>query len=249
MIAARRNPRPAGRSVFALKDHKIDHVVHGAIASAVVFAAPAGGDGRADRIGHRAGRGPLHSVSGHPGRQATFRLQGGLGRDRAPKWPSSSMRRAMRGFVGPADIFRNPEAIFCLFEKPAQGDRSPFDLTLSTARRRFRRDGNALQARAVRASIGRRDPRADGLAGQLSGAAGRCRTSCGASRSRSTSRRFSIIGDPAKRDPHDAAKRRSLDGLHHRHAAAQGVRAATLRLAGTDARCRPTTTTPACTTR
>jgi 2-methylcitrate dehydratase PrpD len=30
------------------------------------------------------------------------------------------MRRAMRGFVGPADIFRNPEAIFCLFGKPAK---------------------------------------------------------------------------------------------------------------------------------
>jgi len=44
-----------------------------------------------------------------------------------------SMSRAMRGFVGPADIFRNPEAIFCLFEKPARADSSPFDLTLSTA--------------------------------------------------------------------------------------------------------------------
>ncbi len=69
-----------------------------------------------------------------------------------------SMRRAMRGFVGPADIFRNPEAIFCLFEKPARKGTSPFDLALATARRRFRRDGHALQAGAVRASIGRRDP-------------------------------------------------------------------------------------------
>ena len=39
-----------------------------------------------------------------------------------------SMRRAMRGFVGPADMFRNPEAIFCLFEKPADKGSSPFDL-------------------------------------------------------------------------------------------------------------------------
>src|SRR6185295_15297370 len=44
-----------------------------------------------------------------------------------------SMRRAMRGFVGPADIFRNPEAIFCLFEKPAAAGTSPFDLTLTTS--------------------------------------------------------------------------------------------------------------------
>jgi 2-methylcitrate dehydratase len=43
------------------------------------------------------------------------------------------MRRAMRGFVGPADIFRNPEAIFCLFEKPDNKGASPFDLALSTA--------------------------------------------------------------------------------------------------------------------
>ena len=43
------------------------------------------------------------------------------------------MRRAMRGFVGPADIFRNPQAIFCLFEPPAEADTSPFDLALATA--------------------------------------------------------------------------------------------------------------------
>src|SRR5882762_2645144 len=44
-----------------------------------------------------------------------------------------SMRRAMRGFIGPADIFRNPEAIFCLFEKPAAAGESPFDLSLATS--------------------------------------------------------------------------------------------------------------------
>ncbi len=39
------------------------------------------------------------------------------------------IKRAMRGFVGPKDIFRNPEAIFRYFE-PTKGD-SPFDITLS----------------------------------------------------------------------------------------------------------------------
>ena len=39
----------------------------------------------------------------------------------------------MRGFVGPGDIFRNPEAVFCLFEKPARKDESPFDLVLGTS--------------------------------------------------------------------------------------------------------------------
>jgi 2-methylcitrate dehydratase len=43
-----------------------------------------------------------------------------------------SMQRAMRGFVGPADIFRNAEAIFCLFEPPSTAGRSPFDLELAT---------------------------------------------------------------------------------------------------------------------
>jgi 2-methylcitrate dehydratase len=43
------------------------------------------------------------------------------------------VRRALRGFVGPADIFRNPEALFCLFARPAAQDESPFDLTLTAA--------------------------------------------------------------------------------------------------------------------
>jgi 2-methylcitrate dehydratase len=44
-----------------------------------------------------------------------------------------AMRRAMRGFVGPADVFRNPEAAFCLFQKPAKKGESPFDLVVGTA--------------------------------------------------------------------------------------------------------------------
>jgi 2-methylcitrate dehydratase PrpD len=41
-----------------------------------------------------------------------------------------SMMRSMRGFIGPKDIFRNPESMFRQFEKTA-GD-SPFPLVLST---------------------------------------------------------------------------------------------------------------------
>ena len=40
-----------------------------------------------------------------------------------------SMKRAMRGFMGPRDIFRNPESVFRYFENTS-GD-SPFDLNLS----------------------------------------------------------------------------------------------------------------------
>jgi 2-methylcitrate dehydratase len=41
-----------------------------------------------------------------------------------------SMRRAMCGFIGPADIFRNPQAAFCLCEPQPTGN-SPFDLELT----------------------------------------------------------------------------------------------------------------------
>ena len=121
--------------------------------------------------------------------QAAFRLEGGLGRISA-EMAVLAMRRAMRGFVGPADIFRNPEAIFCLFEKPARARYQPVRSDAVHGGRRFRRDGHALQARAVRASIGRRDPRADGPAGQVSAAAGRSTSKLQRhARSRSTSRR------------------------------------------------------------
>src|SRR5690606_22784091 len=49
-----------------------------------------------------------------------------------------SMKRAMRGFLGPRDIFRNPEAIFRFFEPTSTGGErwketapSPFDLVLA----------------------------------------------------------------------------------------------------------------------
>ena len=40
-----------------------------------------------------------------------------------------SVHRALDGFIGPKDIFRNPESIFRFFE-PTDGD-APFDLVLS----------------------------------------------------------------------------------------------------------------------
>jgi len=41
-----------------------------------------------------------------------------------------SVHRAMKGFVGPKDIFRNPEALFRQFE-PTHADESPFDIILT----------------------------------------------------------------------------------------------------------------------
>ena len=67
--------------VFALKNHKIDHVVHGAIASAAVYGAVLGATRRPDRIGDRAGRRALHSVSRDPARASAFGFEGRVGGD------------------------------------------------------------------------------------------------------------------------------------------------------------------------
>ncbi len=118
--------------VFALNRHKIDHVVHGAIASAAVYGAVLGA--RVEQIESAIGLVIAHYVPFRAIR-AGHQLSDSKGASAAISAEAAvvSMRRAMRGFVGPADIFRNPQAIFCLFEPPAQGDASPFDLTLSTA--------------------------------------------------------------------------------------------------------------------
>ena len=112
-----------------------------------------------------------------------------------------SMRRAMRGFIGPADIFRNPQAIFCLFEPPAQADASPFDLTLATAGDDFAVMGMHFKlglyehqsAGAIQGVIDLIADRAD--AARRSGPAARHADS------RSTSRRSASSATRHKRDP------------------------------------------------
>ena len=116
--------------VFALKDYKIDHVVHGAIGSAAAYGAVMGAS--ADEIESAIGLVVAHYIPFRAIR-AGKQLSDSKGASAAISAEVAvlSMRRAMRGFVGPADIFRNPEAIFCLFEKPAQKNASPFDLALA----------------------------------------------------------------------------------------------------------------------
>lgn len=43
-----------------------------------------------------------------------------------------SVHRAMRGFQGPKDIFRNPEALFRHFVPTESNEFSPFDIVLGT---------------------------------------------------------------------------------------------------------------------
>jgi len=118
--------------VFGLKDHKIDHVLHGAIASAAVYGAMLGAT--AQQIESAIGLVVAHYVPFRAIRHGE-QLSDSKGASAAISAEVAvlSMRRAMRGFVGPADIFRNPQAVFCLFEPPKVKGESPFDLELAAS--------------------------------------------------------------------------------------------------------------------
>ncbi len=123
--------RGALAEVFALNRHKIDHVVHGAIASAAIYGAVLGAT--VDQIESAIGTLVAHYVPFRAVR-AGHRLSDSKGASAAIAAEAAvvCMRRAMRGYVGPADVFRNSQAMFCLFEPPQAPGDSPFDLVLST---------------------------------------------------------------------------------------------------------------------
>jgi 2-methylcitrate dehydratase len=114
--------------VFSLKTYKIDHVVHGAIASAAVYGAMLGAT--AEQIESAIGMTVAHYIPWRAIR-AGKQLSDSKGASAAISTEVAvlSMQRSMRGFLGPRDIFRNPESMFRQFEKTS-GD-SPFDLLLS----------------------------------------------------------------------------------------------------------------------
>ena len=111
---------------FSLKTYKIDHVVHGAIASAVTYG-----------VLHEASEEQIESAVGMlvahfiPFRaiRAGHQLSDSKGASAALSTEVAimCMQRSMQGFVGPKDIFRNPEAIFRYF---TGSEESPFDLKL-----------------------------------------------------------------------------------------------------------------------
>jgi 2-methylcitrate dehydratase len=114
--------------VFSLKTYKIDHVVHGAIASAATYVALHGGT--AEQAEHAIGMFVAHYIPWRAIR-AGKQLSDSKGASAAISTEAAVLcaRRALRGFVGPKDIFRNPESMFRQFIK-TDGD-SPFDLHLS----------------------------------------------------------------------------------------------------------------------
>jgi 2-methylcitrate dehydratase len=114
--------------VFSLKTYKIDHVVHGAIASAATWGAMTGAT--PEQIESAIGMVVAHYIPWRAIR-AGKQLSDSKGASAAISTEAAvlSMMRSMRGFIGPKDIFRNPESMFRQFQK-TQGD-SPFPLVMS----------------------------------------------------------------------------------------------------------------------
>ncbi len=185
--------------VFGLKDHKIDHVLHGAIASAAVYGAVLGAS--AEQIESAIGLTVAHYVPFRAIRHGE-QLSDSKGASAAisAEVAVTSMRRAMRGFVGPADIFRNPQAVFCLFEPPHQPLTSPFDLELTTG-------GDDFAAMGMHFKLGLYEHQS---AGAIAGLIGILEKHPELLADESVIDRiritiyepaFSIIGDPPKRNP------------------------------------------------
>ncbi|MDZ4779331.1 MAG: MmgE/PrpD family protein [Planctomycetia bacterium] len=185
--------------VFSLKDHKIDHVVHGAIASAAVYGALLGAT--PEQIESAIGLLVAHYIPFRAIR-AGKQLSDSKGASAALSTEMAivSIRRALRGFVGPADIFRNPEAIFCLFEPPKAKQESPFDLTFAVA-------GDDFAVRGMHFKLGLYEHQSAGAIQGLIDLLQRHpalladEAKIEKLRIRIYQPAFGIIGDPAKRDP------------------------------------------------
>jgi 2-methylcitrate dehydratase len=185
--------------VFSLKTYKIDHVVHGAIASAAVYGALLGAT--IDQIESAIGLVVAHYIPFRAIRHGE-QLSDSKGASAAISAEVAvlSMRRAMRGFIGPADIFRNREAIFCLFQKPSQPQASPFDLRLTAS-------GDDFAVMGMHFKLGLYEHQSagaiQGLLDLLHNCPGVLKEPDELERIKITiyEPAYSIIGDPAKRDP------------------------------------------------
>ena len=186
---------------FALKNHKIDHVMHGAIASAAVYGALLGAS--VEQIESAIGMVVAHFVPFRAIR-AGHQLSDSKGASAAisTEMAITSVHRALRGFVGPRDVLRNPQALFCLFEPPAEPDRSPFDLTLATS-------GSDFAIMRMHFKLGMYEHQS---AGAIQGtlhllqqypALAKSLDELESMRITIYEPAFGIIGDPAKRDPHN----------------------------------------------
>jgi 2-methylcitrate dehydratase len=201
--------------VFSLKSYKVDHVVHGAIASAATFGAMMGAS--AAQIESAIGMVVAHYIPFRAIR-AGKQLSDSKGSSAAISTEAAvlSVKRAMAGFLGPRDIFRNPEAIFRIFEGPGQmfqkvgateantdkADASPFDLVLG-------RKGDDFAVMGMHFKLGLYEHQSagalQGLCDLITANPHLLDDKSGGAISRMVvvayEPAFGIIGDPAKRDP------------------------------------------------
>ncbi len=204
--------------VFSLKTYKIDHVVHGAVASAAVYGAMMGAT--AAEIESAIGMVIAHAIPFRAIRHG-HQLSDSKGASAAvsTEFAIQAVKRSMSGFIGPKDIFRNPEAVFNLFttrlgargvepaalEAMKKGARSPFDLVLSRA-------GSDFTIMGMHFKLGLYEHQSAGALQGLIDLLSK-HPSLLTSRAQPGDRirkivvrayepAFSIIGDPHKRDPH-----------------------------------------------
>jgi 2-methylcitrate dehydratase len=184
--------------VFALRKYAIDHVHHGAVASAAAYAAAVGGS--VDQIESAIGMVVAHYVPFRAIR-AGHQLSDSKGASAAlaAEAAVASARRSLAGFQGPRDVFRNPLAIYRLNEPTADGS-CPFDLELGV-------DGDAFAIHAMHFKLGLYEHQSAGTLQALVDLFARCP---GLAADPDGIRRvevaiyepaFSIIADPAKRTP------------------------------------------------
>lgn len=182
--------------VFSLKTYHVDHVVHGAIASAATFGAMMGAT--AQQIEYAIGMFVAHYIPFRAIR-AGHQLSDSKGASAAISTEAAilCMLRAMRGFIGPADIFRNPEAIFRKFQ-PTNGD-APFDLVLSHS-------GEDFSLMGMHFKLGLYEHQSAGALQAVIDAVTKnpsiISNGIKSIKIRAYQPAFGIIGDPAKRDPH-----------------------------------------------
>lgn len=201
--------------VFSLKTYKVDHVVHGAIASAATFGAMMGAT--AEQIESAIGMVVAHAIPFRAIR-AGKQLSDSKGASAAisTEFAITAMKRSMNGFMGPRDIFRNPEAIFRIFEGPGQmftavgkkphhtekADASPFDLHLA-------KSGSDFTVMGMHFKLGLYEHQSAGALQAMLDLLGKCPSLLDDKEGGRIAKirivayepAFGIIGDPAKRNP------------------------------------------------
>jgi len=184
--------------VFALRRYAIDHVHHGTVACAAAFTAALGGS--EDQVESAIGMAVAHYVPFRAIR-AGHQLSDSKGASAALAAEAAILcgRRALAGFIGPQDVFRNPLAIY-RFNEPTADGRSPFGLE-------FGLEGDAFAIHAMHFKLGLYEHQSAGALQSLVDLFARhpalAHELAGIENIRVTiyEPAYSIIADPAKRTP------------------------------------------------